>query len=88
MKLYSEFGWTFYDVMDLPEDEARMLSIVFEEQDAYQYKEQKRQKASNHPEYGGYDRPGFETEIEFGADDDNDYSDPTLMTDEEEQANR
>ena len=87
MKVYSEFGWTYYDVMDLPEIEASMLAIVFEEQDAYQYEQNKKQKATPHAEYGGYDRPGFETEIEFGDEDMNDYSTPTLMTEEEERAN-
>ena len=39
---YNEFGWTPDQVRALPESEAALLAIYFEETGAYQYKQNKK----------------------------------------------
>jgi hypothetical protein len=62
----------------LPEDEAILLAIVFEETGAYQYKKNKELE-SGHSSRGSGEgtkpglQPGFEEEFSFGEEDETDY---------------
>lgn len=72
-------------MLALPEPEALKIAVVFEEQAREQYKqakEQKRQQAQ--ASTGGFSEPGFDVELAVGEEDDNDYLDSRMMTEEEE----
>lgn len=79
---YDAFGWDYDQVSKLPEPEAIRLAIVFEEQQREQYKQQKEAaKSTREAHTDGYSEPGFVTDFTFGDDDDQDYSDTTLIED-------
>lgn len=82
---YDAFGWTPDEVLSLPEPEALRLAAVFEQQAVEQYKQHKQQQKSQATaSSNGFTEPGFDVEIAVGDEDDNDYMDSRLMTDEEE----
>lgn len=68
----------------LPEPEARLLAVVFEETGAYQYKKNKEAESGHS---GGGREPmktpgleqGFDEDFSFGEEDPNDYWDPTII---------
>jgi hypothetical protein len=84
---YSEFGWDYHQVRQLPEDEAMLLAVVFEETGAYQYKKNKELERGT-GSGSGADAPmrtglkdGFEVDFVFGDDDPNDYWSGTDLID-------
>lgn len=72
----------------LPEPEAIRLSIVFEEQAREQYRQQREQQRVSRGNDEGYTESGFETDFSLGEEDDQDYRDSRLMTDEEESSTK
>lgn len=57
MACYEKFGWCFTDLEALPDYEARLLAVYFEETAQYQA-EQSRNLRRGSPEARGYDSYG------------------------------
>lgn len=65
--------------MQLTEEEALYLAVVFEETGAYQYKKNREMESKTGGSGGETGmRSGFKEDFSFGGDDDNDYWDKTI----------